>query len=107
VRWLSRFAILLYLSLLCTPQAFAVHDARLSPLADSQFHAITPAQQHYIGSTERDSSDDPQPALLLSADKVLPYYPVVANAHWGVKATTRLLILPQARAPPVTTLHPI
>jgi hypothetical protein len=103
VRWLSCFAILLYLSLLCTPQAFAVHDARLSPLADSQFHAITPTQQHYVGGTERNSSDDPQPALLLTTDKVLPCYSDIAIAHWGVIATTSLLTLPQARAPPVTT----
>jgi hypothetical protein len=107
VRWLSRFAILLYLSLLCTPQAFAVHDARLSPLADSQFHAITPIQQHYIGSTERDVSDDPQPALLLSTDKVQPVYTNVVLAHGAVKASTRLLTLPQARAPPVIAAHPI
>jgi hypothetical protein len=41
MRWFSGFAILLYLSLLCTPQGFAVQDLRLAPLAEHQITAVT------------------------------------------------------------------
>ena len=67
MRWLSSFALLLYLSLLCTPQAFAVHDQRLSPLADTQFHALSTPVSHQTVTTEQDSTDEPQPVLPISA----------------------------------------
>ena len=67
MRWLSSFALLLYLTILCTPQAFAVHDQRLSPLADTQFHAVTPHTPCFSFYADADSNDEPQPALPLPA----------------------------------------
>lgn len=43
MRWFSSLTILIYLSLLCSPQALAVHDSRLSPLADTQLQGLNPA----------------------------------------------------------------
>lgn len=59
MRWFSGFAILLYLSLLCTPQGFAVHDLRLAPLADHQITAVT-AKVYSLNerATAADDNDD-------------------------------------------------
>lgn len=100
MRWLSSFAILFYLSLLCTPQAFAVHDDRLSPLADSQFHAVNPSLHQHTLNTPQDKDDQPQYAVipakrsaifrLISAAVV-----VIPVQHYAVVVTPQ-----QARAPP-------
>ena len=59
MRWFSGFAILLYLSLLCTPQGFAVQDLRLAPLADHQITAVT-AKVYSLNerATAADDNDD-------------------------------------------------
>lgn len=59
MRWFSCFAVLLYLSLLCTPQAVAVHDLRLAPLADHQLTAVT-AKLYTLNerTTAADDQDD-------------------------------------------------
>lgn len=105
MRWLSGFALLLYLSLLCTPQAFAVHDARLSPLADTQFHAVTPAEYNFSANNERDRSDDADPALLLTAYIKPASFTGFALPDFSVNTQTAVLTLPQARAPPAQSSH--
>lgn len=104
MRWFSSFAILVYLSLLCSPQALAVHDSRLSPLADTQLQGLNPAisstlnQQALLADNAAD--DEPKAALPAAnnscADVLFPAAPVVTcdiatfarNGH-------------PARAPPV------
>jgi len=105
MRWLSSFALLLYLSLLCTPQAFAVHDQRLSPLADTQFHALTPTVSHHTVTTEQDSTDEPQHALPVAAGFTVP---VVFSTVYAVRSVFNkapFLVSLQARAPPVLPSH--
>jgi hypothetical protein len=100
LRWLSSFALLLYFALLCTPQAFAVHDARLSPLADKQFHAVTPTCQEFVQSTEQDSSDEPQPVLpttLFTDIRATSTFAAVIQSGCNKPA---FLFAQQARAPP-------
>ena len=63
MRWLSSFALLIMLSLWCTPQAFAVHDSRLSPLADTALHAVVPVLSETVCTDTDDSTDHTQPAL--------------------------------------------
>lgn len=105
MRWLSSFALLLYLTLLCTPQAFAVHDQRLSPLADTQFHALTPAEIHHQVTTEQDSTDEPQPVLPVSAGITdFAFSSTVYTAH-RVFTKAPFLVSLQARAPPVFSSH--
>lgn len=100
MRWLSSVAILFYLSLLCTPQVFAVHDVRLSPLADSQLYAITPALPQHLLSAETDTDDTP-PAALLPAPLVLAqYYSVTVAATASLQLASHFLVNLQARAPP-------
>ena len=101
MRWLSSFALLLYLSLLCTPQAFAVHDARLSPLADTQFHAVTPQMLHADEADRSiDSTDEPLPALLSSYAYAFDKGSNVAFAHRSPITAQPLSYTQQARAPP-------
>lgn len=104
MRWLSSFALLLYLSLLCTPQAFAVHDARLSPLADTQFHAVTPQMLHADEADRSiDSADEPVPVLLSSYAYAFDRGSNVALAHCSLVTSQLLSFSRQARAPPVLT----
>jgi len=105
MRWLSSFALLLYLSLLCTPQAFAVHDQRLSPLADTQFHALTPTASHHTVTTEQDSTDEPQPVLLVSEGIASLAFCNTVDAVRSVFNKAPFLVSLQARAPPVLSSH--
>lgn len=100
MRWLSRFAILFYLSLLCTPQAFAVHDIRLSPLADTQLQALLPALPAHIADNSQQNDNDPP---------VLPLYVAVhlrcADSASIIRIASRfyrtaVLLCHQPRAPP-------
>lgn len=59
MRWISGVAILFYLAILCTPQAFAVQDLRLSPLADSQLYALSQSQQQALVNITADNDDTP------------------------------------------------
>lgn len=104
MRWLSSFALLLYLSLLCTPQAFAVHDTRLSPLADTQFHAVTPQMLHADEADRSiDSADEPTPVLLSSYAYAFDKGSNVALAHCNHFTSQSLSYTQQARAPPAVT----
>ena len=104
MRWFSGIAILLYLCLLCTPQAFAVHDPRLSPLADAELLAVSPTLQHYLNNTtEQPDSDSPLP-------------PAAVNITIPASDTTLVSVIIcgscpsffseiQPRAPPVFSSH--
>lgn len=100
MRWLSCFGLLLYLSLLCTPQAFAVHDTRLSPLADTQFHAIAAATSELITDRQQDSTDDTSPALPVAM--LYLRLDSAGNRYLNVKSAANDLFLAalRARAPP-------
>ena len=100
MRWLSSVAILFYLSLLCTPQAFAVHDVRLSPLADSQLYALTPALPQHLLTAQTDTDDSP-PAVLLPAPLALAQHYSVSVAETAhLQLASHFLVNLQARAPP-------
>lgn len=58
MRWLSCFALIMYLSLLVTPQLATAHDSRLSPLASNQFQAVSPLIGQTTVVTEQDFGDD-------------------------------------------------
>ena len=100
MRWLSSVAILFYLSLLCTPQAFAVHDVRLSPLADSQLYAIAPALPQHLLNTEAETDDTPPAALLPAPLALTQYHSVTVAATASLQLTSHFLVNLQARAPP-------
>lgn len=101
MRWLSRFAILFYLSLLCTPQAFAVHDIRLSPLADTQLQAVLPAlPAHVADNGQADDSDPPVLPAALTFDA--RYLCSSHIQHSGAESVSAAIaICHQPRAPPV------
>ncbi|MDP2713735.1 hypothetical protein [Rheinheimera sp.] len=101
MRWLSSVAILFYLSLLCTPQAFAVHDVRLSPLADSQLYAISPALPQALLSVTPDADDAPPAALLPAALNVAHYGTSIVTVSPVTPVNSQVLTSPQARAPPL------
>ncbi|HEX5793992.1 MAG TPA: hypothetical protein VFY01_12000 [Rheinheimera sp.] len=101
MRWLSSFALMLYLSLLCTPQAFAVHDARLSPLADTQFHAVTPQQiPQCTAGADQENTDEPQPVLPAPGSNTLLHSLSNSQGKATPACNTLFLTLQQARAPP-------
>lgn len=100
MRWLSSVAILFYLSLLCTPQAFAVHDVRLSPLADTQLYAISQALPHSQLSAMPDADDVPPAGLLPAALNVAHYGTAIATVSPATPVNSQFLTRAQARAPP-------
>ncbi|MBZ9610417.1 hypothetical protein [Rheinheimera maricola] len=101
MRWLSSFAILVYLSLLCTPPALAVHDTRLSPLADTQLLALNPALLQHTLAPQDDPNDEPV-AVVNSSMPQLPQA-VFAGVAAAVTVVISFFYLPahQPRAPPV------
>ncbi|MGP9800606.1 hypothetical protein [Rheinheimera sp. NSM] len=102
MRWLSSIAILFYLSLLCTPQAFAVHDIRLSPLADSQLYAISQALPHSQLSAMPDADDNTPPAALLPPALTVAHYgTAIATVSPAKPVNSQFLTRAQARAPPL------
>ncbi|MEO3864628.1 hypothetical protein [Rheinheimera fenheensis] len=102
MRWLSSFALLLFLNLWCTPQAFAVHDSRLSPLADTQFYAVTSVASCHQFNIETESNDEPQDSLKPGATHVTPSLAghILATTHCSLAATPYRYSQP--RAPPAT-----
>ncbi|GHG67183.1 hypothetical protein GCM10010919_15690 [Alishewanella longhuensis] len=100
MRWLSGFAILFYLSLLCTPQAFALHDANVSPLADSQLQAVQPALQQHLPNQTNDQ-EDPHAAALIAAEQrfTLSLEQPIAAFSPNLESRNRYKTR-QARAPP-------
>lgn len=87
MRWLSCFAILFYIGLLCTPQAIAVHDVRLSPLADTQLQALLPSLPAHTIDNTQNNADDP-PALIstttpnvvaFASSNIIDYVSVLVN----------------------------
>lgn len=101
MRWCSGFAILFYLSLLCTPQAFAVHDARVTPLADSQLQAVPVALQQYLVSQTDDNKDKYSAALIAPALTLMSGKDSPAVALLSPLAGNWLINSWQARAPPL------
>ncbi len=105
MRWLSSFAILVYLSLLCSPQALAVHDSRVSPLADTQLQALNPALHCYTATSIADHDDSP-PAVLPAAVAANAYCAVLqAQASVSISLSDVCYSAHPARAPPVFSSH--
>jgi hypothetical protein len=102
MRWLSSFALMLFLNLWCTPQAFAVHDSRLSPLADTQFHAVTPQLYCHQFNIEADSSDEPQHSLNACPARLIQTVATAAISLDTQAEAQAPLRYRQPRAPPVT-----
>ena len=105
MRWLSSFAILVYLSLLCSPQALAVHDSRVSPLADTQLQALNPSLQHYTLTISADFDDTPPVALLTAPDTIFPQAGTVQLILVAGQISTTMFRAHQPRAPPATSSH--
>lgn len=105
MRWISSVAILFYLAILCTPQAFAVQDVRLSPLADSQLYALNLNQQqlaHIPGENSHTDNDDTPPALPQSANTLLSFLPSCQAVGALLSASALVVVGPQQpRAPPL------
>ncbi|GAB58055.1 hypothetical protein [Rheinheimera nanhaiensis] len=106
MRWISRVAILFYLAILCTPQAFAVQDVRLSPLADSQLYALNLSHQqlaHIPGENSHTDNDDTPPALPKSATTLPSYRPCYLAGGAQLFGTCSVVVRPQQpRAPPLS-----
>lgn len=101
MRWFSRFAIVLYLSIVCSPQAMVMHDVRLSPLADSQIQALPPSA--LLQAVGQLSEADDEPPLLPAAAIVRSCYFVSIAPATGVAfgySPVELCLHPP-RAPPV------
>lgn len=98
MRWFSGLAILLYLSVLCTPQGFVVHDLRLAPLAEQQLTAVT-AKLHSLN--ERTLAADDNDDVVSGGETVAPAVtaPPVATALPAFAAAGFYRYF-SARAPP-------
>lgn len=100
MRWFSGLAILFYLSLLCTPQVFAVHDANVSPLADSQLQAVQPGLQQHLQSQKNDNEDNASAVLLAVAQQFTLGKTPFATTVRSFFQVRHLSKAWQARAPP-------
>lgn len=104
MRWFSGIAILLYLCLLCTPQAIAVHDPRLSPLADAELLAVSPTLQHYLNNTAEQADSDP-PLLPAAVNIVTPASDTAVVIVSNCGSCPSFFSVIQPRAPPVFSSH--
>lgn len=105
MRWLSSFALLIMLSLWCTPQAFAVHDSRLSPLADTTLHAVVPELSETVCNDTEDSTDHTQSAV---NSKTVPDIISSQSRHYSgllLRHKAVFFTATQCRAPPLTSSH--
>ncbi|MDX1678633.1 hypothetical protein [Arsukibacterium sp.] len=104
MRWFSAVALMLYLSLLVTPQIASANAPHLTPLADSQLLAVSPLTGQASLSTEQDSTDDNDNALSLT----LPFAPVRFTLAITSLPAALMLAQPKAahpaRAPPSASL---
>ena len=105
MRWLSSVIILVYLSLLCSPQALAVQQSRIAPLVETQLQGLTPAiqsafQQQYLLFEDTDS-DEPFVALTTSyhVNLTAAVAGLIYGRYWSVATTES--VAHSARAPPV------
>ncbi|WP_052749090.1 hypothetical protein [Arsukibacterium ikkense] len=103
MRWLSAIALILYLSLLVTPQVSSVHARYFSPLADSQIQAIEPLTGQSSLLSEQESSDDNDNSLLLAADKLPLYLNPTLSILPASVALLQLKAAHPVRAPPLTS----
>ncbi|SNY51410.1 hypothetical protein SAMN06297280_1842 [Arsukibacterium tuosuense] len=104
MRWFSSFAILVYLSLLCSPQAMAVHDSRLSPLADTQLQGLHPAINSALNQKTLVADDaDDEPKVAIAVVNYGSYQLVLCTKPAAAYRTTSSCVAQthQARAPPV------
>lgn len=104
MRWFSGIAILLYLCLLCTPQAVAVHDPRLSPLADAELLAVSPTLQPYLSHTTEQTDTDP-PALPAAVNITTAISSSVVFSLICCASFSTFFPAIQPRAPPVFSSH--
>lgn len=96
MRWLNAVALILYLSLLVTPQVAASHAPHLTPLADSQLQAINPLTGQLSLTGTHETGDDNDSTLQIAAGKA-------ANS---LKLTVSALP-PQVVLPPTYAAHPV
>lgn len=101
MRLFNLFIALLYLSLLITTETGNAHDQRLSPLADSQFHALH--HEHHSNHSVSAADQEPDEPDNASATVVLLSFikaetkPVTYTAPWLSFSSSP----DTARAPPV------
>lgn len=101
MRWLSSIALMLYLSLLVTPQIAAAHAPHLAPLADSQFQALSPLVGQSSLLTEQDFGDDNDNSLLLTQNVSARYQSSVTDSRPSAFALPTLKAAHPVRAPPL------
>lgn len=102
--WLSRFAILLYLAFLCSPQAFAVHEHRVAPLADTQLQALSPllTQSCFTAEQNYEPGEEPNFSIISSHKHFFVENVNVTNKPAEGWLPRRIFTLIQARAPPTS-----
>ena len=106
MRWFSALALVLYLGLLCTPQAMVLHDPRLSPLADTELKAISPALAQYLVNQHNEQPDTDPPVLpvLIEPVRVLPDISLTSYSSALFCSAARLAAV-RPRAPPAVSSH--
>ncbi len=101
MRWFSAFALILYLSLLATPQQTGVQALHLTPLADSQLQAINPLAGQASLITVQDSSDDSDTSLQLVINKPLLRLHLKGSSLPAPIALAQPTVTHPVRAPPL------
>ncbi|MDX1678027.1 hypothetical protein [Arsukibacterium sp.] len=111
MRWLTRFAILVYLALLSSPQTLAVNGSGVSRLADSQLQGLNPAVFSTLHQKDLIPADNDEPAdasgdnsdiaVIAATPCSLPEALSVAVSSAGALWSTACNSAYPARAPPV------
>lgn len=103
MRGLSGLVILLYLSLLCTPQHIGVRDTWITSLADSQLQAVPSAQQQGLLNQSNDQDEPDHNAVPAVAPQLLVVFALPPTNFHLPAATQTLLRAALARAPPLAS----
>jgi hypothetical protein len=101
MRWLSRFALVCYLCLLCTPQAIAVQDLRLSPLSETQLQGLLPNISSYTLDHLAQQDDQPSTGLITSSLTLAKPVLFPASSRLTLWLSSAPFQPHQARAPPL------
>ncbi|MBV2129151.1 hypothetical protein [Arsukibacterium indicum] len=104
MRWISVVALILYISLLVTPQVASAHAPHLLPLADSQLLAVSPLTGQASLISEQDSSDDNDNSLPVTAAEPVLLLNLSVNSPAVTVFLLPLKVAHPVRAPPSYSL---
>lgn len=101
MRNIVQLALFLYISLLCSVQPGHAYDARLSPLADNPFYAVSPSLNTTQAEAITENSPDHEPVLTNTYTKPVQSYIIAIDNNFTNAKLQHHYTSAYARAPPI------